>query len=127
MSDPVTCLNYVIVAGSRTFRDYPLMVTRLQRILHRLDPASSAIVSGMAKGADTLALRYAREHGHAVIEMPADWAAHGKVAGYRRNDEMAQIATHVVVFRVGGAASPGSTHMIALAQRRGLPLRVIEC
>lgn len=126
MSHPMAYESYVIVAGSRTFTDYPLLAAKLEQILQHLDPTTTAIVSGMARGADKLAVRYAADRGYPVVEMAADWATHGRSAGYRRNEAMADLATHVVVFRVGGAASRGSTHMIQIAKARGLPLRVIE-
>ena len=59
-----------------------------------------------------------------MIRCPADWDKHGKKAGYLRNVEMAEMATHCVVFIKDG--SKGATHMIDIAKRKGLELRVYE-
>ena len=48
------------VVGSRSFTDYELMKTELDKIKETVD--NLVIVSGGAKGADTLAERYAKEN-----------------------------------------------------------------
>ena len=77
----------------------------------------------MASGADSLAIKYAEEKGYKVKEFPADWDWHGKSAGYIRNKQMAQYATHLIAFWDG--YSKGTKHMIDLARKEGLKVRVI--
>ena len=80
----------VIIAGGRDFNDYALLKTKCDNILaektatHRI-----VIVSGAARGADSLGEQYARENGYAIDSRPADWNAHGKSAGFIRNVQMA--------------------------------------
>ena len=62
----------VIVAGSRTFNDYRLLRNKLDQILANKLP-DIVIVSGGARGADTLGERYAQEKGLPVKQFPADW------------------------------------------------------
>ena len=112
----------VIVAGSRTFDDYPLMVRELDRIRLRL--SSMTIVSGTARGADQLGERYAKQTGLEVIRMPADWDTYGKSAGYRRNERMASIADICIVFWNG--VSRGTQHMINIAREYELFLIVVN-
>ncbi|MBE0508015.1 MAG: DUF2493 domain-containing protein [Marinospirillum sp.] len=125
----------IIVAGSRPpkqmepqaakgmLEEYrTLIFSHLDALLSKLDPAQVAIVSGMAAGADMIGHEYAKARGMAVIEMPADWGKHGKRAGYLRNEAMAEIATHAVVYYDG--QSKGSAHMIDIAQKKQLNLRV---
>lgn len=111
----------VIVAGGRDFNDYERLEQVLNHLLkHKLPDVE--IVSGKARGADTLGERYAHTLGLPVKAFPANWNAYGKSAGYRRNKEMAEYADACVVFWDG--SSKGSKHMIDLALTHGLPTRV---
>lgn len=111
----------VVVAGGRTFNDYKNLVRNLDIILSRIENVE--IVSGCAKGADRLGERYARERGLALKQFPADWDKHGKSAGFRRNEAMAKYGTHVIVF--WDTKSKGTKHMIDIAKKRNLPLRIV--
>lgn len=112
----------VVVAGGRDFNDFPLMERELDYLLQ--NHTNVTIVSGRAKGADSLGETYAYRRGFNLIAIPADWETYGKSAGYRRNVEMANKADAVVVFWDG--VSRGSKHMIDIANEKGLPLRVIR-
>jgi len=116
-------MNRVVVAGSRTFNNFALMREKMDNILSQLE-GSITIISGTAKGADTLGEKYAKSRGYRVVRFPADWERHGRRAGPLRNQEMADNATHVVVFWDG--ESGGSKNMIDEARKRGLPLRVVR-
>lgn len=59
------------------------------------------VVSGKARGADTLGEQYAKEHGYSIQYFPADWERYGKAAGYLRNTEMAKNADALVAFWTG--------------------------
>jgi len=62
-----------------------------------------------------------------VIEGGARGAdAYGKSAGYRRNQDMADVAEALIAIRVGGEASKGTTHMIKIAEAKGLRVHVLE-
>jgi hypothetical protein len=111
----------VIIAESRTFTDYYQMCKDLAIIFRKHWP--DVIISGTAQGADRLGERWAREHGVTLECYPADWDKHGRSAGYRRNELMATIATHCIVFWDG--ESRGSKHMADLARKNGLHLRVL--
>ena len=81
---------YLLVAGSRTYTDYDEMCHVLDFLLQKQVAQNNhiVIVSGGAKGADSLAERYADERGYKKHIMPADWNTYGKSAGYRRNEQM---------------------------------------
>jgi len=114
----------VIIAGSRDFNDYQLLENLVNMYLQRYSTDQIEIVSGGARGADRLGERYAQSREIALKVMPADWDTYGKSAGYRRNEEMAQYATHCIVFWDG--ESRGTQHMINLANQYNLALRIVR-
>ena len=115
----------LIIAGGRDFTDADMMEAKLHKILGGSDHEwPDVVISGMARGADTVGWHWAKKHGVEVVEMPADWARYGRSAGYRRNEAMAQDATHLVAFWDG--ESRGTSNMIGIAKRDGLELRVVR-
>jgi hypothetical protein len=116
----------VIIAGSRDFTDYTLAKEKLDKIfrLFYLNNEDVSIVSGGARGADYLGECYAKERGLKLKIFPADWDKYGKSAGYRRNSEMAQYATHLVAFWDG--KSKGTHNMIDLANKNNLKVRIVR-
>jgi len=68
------------------------------------------IISGGAKGADTIAKEFAFEHGMLYTEFEADWKQYGKGAGHIRNTEMALECDEALAF--WNYKSPGTRHMI---------------
>jgi hypothetical protein len=111
----------VIIAGGRDFSDYQLLVEKCDKYL--ANKTNIEIVSGTAKGADSLGERYAKERGYSVKTFPADWAAFGKRAGYLRNEQMANYANALIAFWDG--ESRGTKHMIDIATEKGLLVKVV--
>ena len=115
----------IIIAGGRDFTDYNLLKEKTDKILQEKKVTHKiVIISGCARGADTLGLRYASENAFDVEEYPADWNKYGKKAGYVRNVEMAENADALIAFWDG--KSKGTKHMIDIATERNLPIRVIR-
>lgn len=112
----------VIIAGSRDFNDYNLLCERMDFYLR--DQEGVEIISGGARGADTLAIKYANERGIPVHVMNADWDKYGKSAGYKRNEQMAEAADALVAYWDG--QSRGTSHMIDIAKKHGLKVRVVR-
>lgn len=114
----------VIIAGGRDFNDYALLKAKCDNILaektatHRI-----IIVSGAARGADSLGEQYAREHNYILDSHPADWNTHGKSAGYIRNAQMENSSDALIAFWDGH--SRGTKHMIDTAINKGLEVRTI--
>ena len=114
-----------IVAGGRDFNDAGLMVGRLDYFLSSKSGCTKiSIISGMAKGADTLGASYAEVRGYLVWPYPANWELHGKSAGYKRNQEMAEVADVLVAFWDG--KSRGTKHMIDIMRKLNKPVRVVK-
>jgi len=108
----------VLVAGSRDWCA-AWMINAVLEALFRQVPID-CVISGEACGADTLGASWALSHGIEVMRFPADWAKHGKRAGYLRNQQMLDegLPGLVVVFNKGG--SPGSTMMAELSRKSGV-------
>ena len=112
----------IIVAGSRDFDDYDLLKEKLDKV--KAHVGIFEVVSGKARGADSLGERYAKENDLPIAEFPADWDKHGKSAGYKRNAEMANYADGCIVFWDG--ESKGTQHMINLAKEKELNLAIVK-
>ena len=84
----------------------------------------TAILSGMARGADSLGVQYAAEKGILVQKYPADWNKYGRRAGMVRNRQMLEDADALVAFWDG--VSHGTANMITIAKEAGIPVRVVS-
>ena len=122
----------IIIAGSRDFNDYELLKREALNILKQNNRPKDTvkIISGTARGADTLGEQFAKEFGLEVKRFIPDWDRLGKRAGYIRNAEMAKYATKddndgmLIAFWDG--KSKGTKHMIDLANRYGLEVHVVN-
>ncbi|HMA37544.1 MAG TPA: SLOG family protein [Chloroflexia bacterium] len=110
-----------IIAGSRTLHGVELV----EEAVRRSGFTVGTVISGTASGIDRAGEAWAEQHNIPVVRRPANWDRFGKSAGYRRNEQMAQIADAAIVITMGdAAASPGAHHMIDIARKRGLKLFV---
>lgn len=112
----------VIIAGGRDFNDYTLLKRKCDKLLQYHKDIQ--IISGKARGADTLGEKYAKDKCLPTILFPANWDKYGKSAGYIRNSEMADYSDALIAFWDG--KSKGTQHMIDLARTKGLNVRVIN-
>lgn len=119
----------IVIAGSRFFNDYEtlekvtikklfelnkmypqlnLLTIDRENSLYKINRENLEIISGMASGADSLAVQFANNYDLKLIEFPADWDnldvspckikenSHGRynaLAGHNRNRAMAEYAT----------------------------------
>ena len=82
------------------------------------------IVCGKANGADEYGEQYGKSMGYSIKYFPANWSIHGKSAGYRRNEQMAEYADACICF--WDKESKGTKHMIDLARQYKLTLAVVN-
>lgn len=117
----------VIIAGSREFDNYDMLKEKCDKILSRKvnEGEEIVIVSGTARGADTLGEKYAEERGYKIERYPANWDKYGKRAGYLRNKKMAEVSNACIVFLSSKAENKGSKMMILIATEEKLLIRVI--
>ena len=102
----------VAIIGSRTFNDYELVCKTIKEL--KLETMTH-MVSGGAKGADSLGERYAKEHNIPCIIYKPDWNTYGKSAGFVRNKDIINACDIVIAFWDG--KSKGTEHSIMLAKR----------
>lgn len=114
----------LLVAGSRSFhprfdRGVPAGGWRVPKMFDVLDQASYAldqtfdeVIHGGARGVDVMAGQWAQQKGYPVRVFDADWAVHGRRAGYVRNQEMVNTCTAGIV--VWDGESKGTRHTIDL-------------
>ena len=106
----------IAVAGSRN-------ILKIDLAPHVAD--ATEIVSGGAKGVDSLAAAYAHAHGIKLVEFRPDYARYGRGAPIKRNYEIVDYADRVVVFRDG--QSRGTLSVIKYAEKVGKPCEVVLC
>ena len=115
----------VIIAGSRGFSNYKLLKETCNNTLREKKKTHNVIIiSGHAKGADTLGEKYANDEGFDLEIFPADWKKFGKSAGFRRNEQMAEFADGLIAFWDG--ESHGTKHMIDIATEKGIKTKIVN-
>ena len=107
-----TDIFHLGVIGSRTFNDYTLCKKTLDKVFKKLldKYEEVVIVSGGAKGADSLAKKYSKENKVKIIEFLPDWDKHGKAAGFIRNNDIVEKSDLLIAFWDG--QSSGTLHSI---------------
>lgn len=108
----------VAVIGSRNFSDYNLLESTLISM-----PKITQIISGGAKGADSLAATYAVQHQLPLVIFKPDWKTYGKGAGIVRNRQIMEVAEMVVAFWDG--TSKGTANSLKLAKSNDIPIRIV--
>jgi len=124
----LTAAHCVIgIVGSRRYaapERVRAFVRQLEYFRRRDETLPVVVLSGGARGVDTIAAATAQRAGLLVWVMPAEWHLYGKAAGTRRNTDLVAAADFVAVFWDG--ESPGTKHTLALAESAEKILTV-EC
>lgn len=129
----------LLVAGSRTIKD-PVLVVKAIIDSGFVKESKPEMVSGGAKGVDTLIEKVAKEIGLTFTKFEAKWSdlshpnaiikenKYGKydaLAGHRRNKRMAEYAdAGVIIMKKGGTS--GSLDMIEQLKKLNKPVYVKE-
>ena len=115
----------VVIAGSRSITDFEIVKQAIVESGFEV----TQVISGTARGVDTLGAQYGKENNIPVREMSANWDYWGKIAGWKRNEEMAEVADALVAIWLideNGEGSKGTRNMISIAKRKGLKIFVKE-
>ena len=136
MTDPA----YVLVFGTRTFADFPLLCARLGAYTADLGPL--VVVHGewrtipyddpRAVGADLLAMRWAETVRRCPHQpFPPEFEKHGRPAAFhvRNRDMVLFVAGRDNGFAVAfwDGESRGTASTIELCKRHHVPLKVVRC
>ena len=113
----------VIIAGSRSIEEFAEVAIAVEESGFNV----TEVVSGKARGVDTLGEAWAEESEVPVKPFPADWKKRGNDAGKRRNTEMAEYADALVA--VWDGVSTGTQNMIDQMRFRDKPvfIRRVRC
>ncbi len=111
----------VIIAGDREFTDYFKLCNWMTAISRMW--LISEVVSGEARGADTMGERWAEEYDIPVKAFPADWERYGNTAGPLRNAQMGDYGNALVAFVAPD--SKGTVNMMKIMRDFGKPSIVI--
>jgi hypothetical protein len=112
----------VLVCGSRHFNDKELF----DSVMEEFKDKGVTIIQGNARGADTLAYYWALQYAAHEEHYQADWKKYGKAAGYIRNKQMLDDGEPDLVIAFWDGESPGTAMMISLAEKAGVPVKVIH-
>lgn len=85
---------------------------------------NDTIISGGARGIDTLAAQFARKHGIKLLEFRPDYATYGRGATFVRNRLMVDMADVVVAFWNG--SSRGTKYTFEYAKKKYVPVVIIK-
>jgi hypothetical protein len=112
----------VLVCGGRDYTDFD----KLEDVLNLIWRADGefTIISGAAKGADTLAIQYAKKYNNPLKTYPANWDLHGKAAGIIRNQQMLDHEHPDLVVAFPGGR--GTADMMRRARAAGVAVREIN-
>ncbi len=93
------------VVGGRDFSNYTLLKETLDQCQYKI----SCIVSGGAKGADSLGMRYAAENAIETLIFKPDWKQYGRGAGIIRNRTIVDNCDLVYAFWDGSSKGTKNT------------------
>ncbi len=106
----------VAIVGGRDFDDYE----QFKSCIDGENIKFKCIISGGARGVDTMAERYAKEIGVPVKIYWPDWTNHGKAAGPIRNRQIIESADCVIAF--WDEKSSGTRSSIKIAEELKKPV-----
>lgn len=107
-----------IIAGGRDITEYKHVECAVKGSGFDI----TEVVSGCARGADTLGEMWAKRNGAPLAKFPADWEGLGRKAGHIRNCQMGDYAEALIALWDG--ESRGTKHMIDYATKKGLKVYV---
>ena len=107
------------VVGSRDFDDYK----KLEKELNKIE-GITVIVSGGAKGADTLAREFAEKNDIKLTEFKPDYEQYGRGAPIRRNKKIVEYSDQIIAFWDG--ESRGTKNTIDIAEKQDKPITIIR-
>jgi hypothetical protein len=112
------------IVGCLDFADYEKLCSEVDSFLEEIGEPCLAVVSGGAKGADTLGRKYAEEHGLEMIEHLPEWKKYGRAAGPIRNKLIVDDADAVIAF--WDNQDKGTQSTINLTKKSSKRIKIVE-
>lgn len=103
----------VLITGSRSIADIDI-----SKYLKNID----VLLTGGAKGVDSLAITYAKKNGIKHIEVLPNYAKYNRAAPVIRDEEMVKMCDRVVAIWDG--KSKGTKHTIDFAKKHEKPIEI---
>lgn len=116
-------MTYLGIVGYRGFTNYEKFSQLVDEYIEEIG-TPEFIISGGAKGTDTMAEKYAQLHNIPTKIFKPDWDKHGKAAGIMRNTDIIQNSTHVIAFL--SPKSIGTVDSINKAKKLNKVLKIID-
>lgn len=111
------------IVGSRVFEDYEFF----DSIVRTKVQPDDLIVSGGARGVDSFAQRWAKEHGHSILIHYPDYSRKGSGATFARNRRIVEDSDLILAFYAKGRFQQGGTANTAKwARELNVPLEEYE-
>lgn len=99
----------LLIAGSRGITDFDLSI--------HIPDGVNLIISGGAKGIDTLAEQYADSHGIEKLIVRPQYDKYGRAAPIKRNEKMVELCDAVLAIWDG--TSRGTAYTLDYARKKG--------
>lgn len=87
-----------------------------------LPAGTTQIISGGAKGVDSIAAAYAQNHGIPLVEYRPDYQRYGRAAPLVRNRQIVDSCDMVLAFWDG--VSRGTAYTVRYAKQKGVPCKL---
>lgn len=119
----------ILVCGGRDYDDQDSLTRSLSKICAERGywndgHPNCMIISGLARGADTLALYWAKDLVLPTMQFPANWDKYGKSAGAIRNTQMLKVGQPDLVVAFPGGR--GTDHMKSIARAAGVEVIQVD-
>lgn len=107
----------VLICGDRFWTDEQVIKAFIAEL-----PADTIVITGGARGVDTIAFLASQARGLKTMVFLADWKRYGRAAGPIRNQQMLDAASDLVAYAHDNLElSKGTRNMVSLARKAGVP------
>lgn len=111
------------IVGSRNFNKWDLLVSEMNKIIDTYGHPDS-IISGGAKGADSMAEKWANNNGCKMVIHRALWEIYGKRAAYLRNKDIVRDSDILLAFPSKNGR--GTQMTINLSQKKEMQIIIVD-
>lgn len=114
------------MVGSRGFDDYEVVLATLRSYIRNYPNTDIEVVSGGARGADTLSDKASQELGVPTKIYLPDWDRYGRGAGFVRNTYIAEDSDILLAFCSHWEPTRGTADTIRKAREMGKTVHIYQ-